>query len=170
MKKTSKIVRTTLAVVILCPVIFVFIVIYSLMKDVFIIEENQSAEHMRQSSGIPFSSACHSIFYYLRAAGLQDLSVAVKFSCNKDKVNEVLAELNKLNDEQSGEKTQCKVSAPGPFQLDIIPTEELAKLKWWDIQSAKIEHAVITKGGYAYSFWVTQAQGNDVTVYLFHGS
>jgi len=138
----------------------------SFLNDSVIIEENKSVEQMRGSTDIPFSSACHSIFYYMRAGGMQDLSMAVKFSCNKDKVNEVLADIIKWDDRVSGRINKRAEHVAAPFPMSF-PTDELSKFKWWDVRNVNIKHAVIANDGYACNFWITQEQGNDVIVYIF---
>lgn len=137
-------------------------------SETFLTYENKSAAFIRENARVPLGDDCKSVYYYFRSGGLQDLTMLSKFSCDKNKVEDVIAILTKWNDEQIGKRGNRQISLIAPYDLNILPSAEIKKLSWWDLKKQKIERAIICKEGFGCNFWITESKKDSrVIVYMY---
>ena len=136
-------------------------------SDIIDIFENKTAKFIRDGNCLPLSDECSSINYYIRAGGLQDLTMVSKFLCNKAKADEELQKLIAWNDGVVGKKGDRYDLTSPPFEFDKAPKKEMSKIQWWDIKSAKIVKASISNEGFGLSYWISEPINDTVTVYLY---
>lgn len=141
-----------------------------LHSDSFISHEDKDAKFIRDNTGMPVNDNCHSVYYYMRGGGLQDLTMVAKITCDKDIAPEVVEKLVKWNDSQLNKSGIRASLNRSPFNFEILPNKELSKIKWWDLSVAKISHASISKERFGCSFWIALPDEKDVTIYVYQSS
>lgn len=141
-----------------------------LQAEGVIMYENKSAKFIREYTRMPIGDDCKIVNYYMRGGGLQDLTMVSKFSCPKEKADSIVKSLIEWNDRQIGSVGDRFTLMAAPYNLDILPQGELAKIIWWDLRTAKVSKASISKEGFGCSFWITEPVEDQVTIYIYQKS